>query len=518
MSSHLCKGCLAQLPLQLPRRPAAAAAAAAATSISLTRSPAQPPAFSTTHLRAAMPMQKKSNASRDQGPKFRERRSVLIPRKAIAKKQPMAPGELRAARERIVLGNANALAVPSLTDMTAQSLSLGQTADTLLVAGKMASFPMELLEPLKNARAFRPTQKWGLFLRPATMVRPETLRLARAMEEAEQARAAAVKVVTGRKGTGKSVLLAQAAAMALLRKWVVVPFPEAQDLVNGHTAYAPVRGLPDGRTKYVQKNAAAALLHRIAFSSADTLAALHVSQHHPALRALPLEPTTDLRTLACMGIDDPNVAWPVFQALWAELTATQPAEGLTGLRPFKQRPPVLLSVDNVAHWMKESKYRDADFKPVHAHDLLLVDFFLSAMSSPSALPNGGLVLAATSTSNAPSVESFSVLLDQLRARDAGIAPSAPSFPRINPYSTHEDARVLDLFGACTNSQVYEMLGLTKQETKTLMEYYAFSGLLRDKVDQASVAEKWTLSGGGVIGELERLALRLRTAPQPLPSS
>ncbi|KAI5285411.1 37S ribosomal protein S23 mitochondrial [Ascosphaera aggregata] len=460
--------------------------------------------FHSTSSRAALP-QKKS-ASHDNGPKFRERRSVLITRKAVVRKPPMQVGELRAARERIVLGNANALAVPTVKD-----LGLRNIADDAMV-GKILSFPMTLLDKLKNTKAFRTTQKWALFHRPATMIRRETFELARAMNDITETKTSAVRFVTGRKGTGKSVLLTQAMAMAFLKNWIVISIPEAQDLVNGHTAYAPVT--VGEKTKYVQTDAVAAMLHRIAFSNASVLSKLHISQHNPLLRSL--SPDTNLQTLAFMGIDDPTIAWTVFQALWIELTATAPAKGIEGMQEFKPRPPILLTVDNISHWMKETKYRDANFNPIHAHDLLLVEFFLKVMrstSESSALPNGGLVVFSTSTSNAPNVESFNVLLNQLKARDNGVATASPEFPRINPYS-NEDQRVLDLFNSCSQTQVFDIQGLTKQETKVLMEYYAFSGLLREKIDQTTVSEKWTLSGGGVIGELEKLALRLRTPPSP----
>lgn len=42
-----------------------------------------------------------------------------------------------------------------------------------------------------------------------------------------------------------------------------------------------------------------------------------------------------------------------------------------------------------------------------------------------------------------------------------------------------------------------------------MEYFAQSGILREQVNDNWVGEKWSLAGGGVVGELERLGRRLR---------
>ena len=57
--------------------------------------------------------------------------------------------------------------------------------------------------------------------------------------------------------------------------------------------------------------------------------------------------------------------------------------------------------------------------------------------------------------------------------------------------------------------VQRIKGLSKEEARGLMEYWAKSGILRQTVSEGLVGEKWTISGGGVIGELERGCLRMR---------
>ena len=47
------------------------------------------------------------------------------------------------------------------------------------------------------------------------------------------------------------------------------------------------------------------------------------------------------------------------------------------------------------------------------------------------------------------------------------------------------------------------------EARALMEYWAQSGVLRQRVDEKTVTAKWALAGNGVVGELERGALRMR---------
>jgi small subunit ribosomal protein S29 len=55
----------------------------------------------------------------------------------------------------------------------------------------------------------------------------------------------------------------------------------------------------------------------------------------------------------------------------------------------------------------------------------------------------------------------------------------------------------------------KLQGITKDEAKGVMEYYARSGLFREAVTDGAVSEKWTLAGSGIIGELEKASVRAR---------
>jgi small subunit ribosomal protein S29 len=169
--------------------------------------------------------------------------------------------------------------------------------------------------------------------------------------------------------------------------------------------------------------------------------------------------------------------------------------------------------------MKNSNYRTEDFELIHAHDLVLVKHFLSLISStgPSpALPNGGLVLYSTSASNNPTIYSFEVALKQLAARAAGVSTTSPDYPLSEPYRKI-DERVAALFSPGKSSsakdgqlELQQLGGLSKDEARGLMEYFAHSGILRENVSEEWVGEKWSLAGGGIVGELEKLGRRVRT--------
>ncbi|OAX82566.1 hypothetical protein ACJ72_03082 [Emergomyces africanus] len=467
--------------------------------------------FHTTAPAFALPMKKKTGSGRsDTGPKFRESRSARINKKVKREKpRPPAPGERRAAKERIVLSNTNALEIPNMQDLSVENMTNAE------LRGHIVGLPMALVDRLRGARAFKTTQGWSLFRRPATLFREETLELGKLIQsigdgESEMKGKTVKRIITGDKGTGKSVHLTQAMTLALLKNWVIVTIPEAQDLTIGHTAYAPSTTNPG---QYVQKDAAAQLLQRMVIANAPVLSKLHISQNHPNLK-MQIRPEMTLEQLAKIGIDDSTHAWSIFQALWSELTASEAAADIEGQKPFAPRPPMLITVDGLTHWMMNSKYRTADYEIIHAHDLALVNHFLSLLKSnrPSpALPNGGLLLFSTSTSNTPFIYTFEVLLDQLAARTADISTTSPEFPTVDLYR-RPDQRVLALLDDATDLMTQKLTGLSKEDSKGLLEYFALSGILREKLTEEFVSEKWTLSGMGIVGELEKLGKRVRVPP------
>ena len=126
-------------------------------------------------------------------------------------------------RKRVVLSNTNALEVKGMQDITETNVS-----DTAL-QGKVFGIPMHIVDQLKALEAFKPTQSWSLFRRPGTLWRSETIELGRDIEAitAGNARGKVVrKIMVGKRGSGKSVHLLQAMAMAILKGWVVINIPE----------------------------------------------------------------------------------------------------------------------------------------------------------------------------------------------------------------------------------------------------------------------------------------------------
>ncbi|KAK4192779.1 mitochondrial ribosomal death-associated protein 3-domain-containing protein [Podospora australis] len=438
--------------------------------------------FSTTAVNGNVPMRAKTPNPMAKEIGFRSGARLTIKKKKVNHNEGKAPapGERKAYRKKIVLSNDNALPVPWLKNMNAEHLASPQSA------GKVLSLPSELQDQLRASEAFQPSQNWGFFRKPSTLVRTETVDLVTRMQDSASEKKTLRLVVTGSKLVGKSTMLLQAMAHAYLNGWIVIHIPDAQELVNASTEYGRI---PETEpTQYMQPAYALKLLQAIKKANEKVLAKINTVSSHPELpQNIPVN--TPLLTLV-NAAKEAEGAWPVFHALWSELT-----------NPNANRPPVLFSLDGLSHIMKMSEYRSPSFELIHAHDLAFVRLFNDVLSGNLKFPNGGAVLASTSRSNAPRSPSMEISLAQRKAEQAGAAPE--ELPKKEPYFKGYDDRVEAVLKSV---EVMEVKGLTKPEARSIMEYWAASGMLRAAVDERTVSEKWTLAGNGVLGELERASL------------
>lgn len=115
------------------------------------------------------------------------------------------------------------------------------------------------------------------------------------------------------------------------------------------------------------------------------------------------------------------------------------------------------------------------------------------------------MLAAVSESNRPRVEAMELALAQIEGLE-GQGKAKGEVAR-DPFKAY-DARVMGVFEG-KGVQVQRMGGLGRSEARSLMEYWARSGIVRGVIGEKEVGEKWAISGGGVIGELERACVRMR---------
>lgn len=111
-------------------------------------------------------------------------------------------------------------------------------------------------------------------------------------------------------------------------------------------------------------------------------------------------------------------------------------------------------------------------------------------------------MAATTKSNGPLSYATELAITQRMERQAG--KEGKEVTKMDPWAK-TDLRAYESLQAAS---VMKLKGLSKAEARGLMEYWAASGLLRQRVDERTVTEKWTLAGNGIVGEIERGALRM----------
>jgi small subunit ribosomal protein S29 len=288
------------------------------------------------------------------------------------------------------------------------------------------------------------------------------------------------------------------------RHGVPTNFDQGQDLTQGHTSYQP----DESGKLYAQPQYAANLLNTIVKANEKVLSTMQISMKHDL--PMPVQSNISLARFAELGARDPEVAHQIYVALMKELSAPSKPDAGEG----QYRAPLLLGFDAIDHAMRLSKYLDANTNPIHAHDLAIVNTFARYMTGENPLPNGGMVLAAVSESNRAASATMDFLLDTKHGvKTNWVEPrfnphtgwKAEPMPKWNPYAPF-DERV----GKCLESaEAHKVEGLSKSEAKGLMEYYAMSGVLRSTITERLVSEKWSVSGGGIIGELERATVRMR---------
>jgi small subunit ribosomal protein S29 len=159
---------------------------------------------------------KKKNPHASTGP---AKKTLRISKKAFIKdSRPPGPGERKAFRKRLVLSNTNTPSV-ELADLSRENM--------LQKAG-VVGIPGTVVDSLRTSGAFKVSQGWSNYSRPAFLLRDEARDLAATMADIESSKKDVRQVVHGDRKTGKSAFLLQAMTMAFLRDWIVFSIPECK--------------------------------------------------------------------------------------------------------------------------------------------------------------------------------------------------------------------------------------------------------------------------------------------------
>lgn len=269
------------------------------------------------------------------------------------------------------------------------------------------------------------------------------------------------------------------------------PLLVAQDLTTACTDYAPI---PDTNPQqWMQSVYALKLMQNIRNANRAVLDRVYTTRSYEEFT----NPVAEGATLNALieSAREPDQAWPVFSALWHELTLKNESS---------PRPPLLFALDGLAFTMRVSDYRSTTFEPIHSHDLAIVRMFTDLLSGKIALPSGGAVIGATCRSNSARNPSMELAIERQLARQQGV-PEAELPPR-DPFSRLYDARTDEVMEGGNGLRVLDVRAVTKAEARALMEYWAASGMLRAVVNEREVTDKWQTGGNGIIGEMERAGL------------
>ncbi|KAF2759339.1 hypothetical protein EJ05DRAFT_485368 [Pseudovirgaria hyperparasitica] len=401
-------------------------------------------------------------------------------------KMQLRGDQRRQVRRSVILTNDNALEVHGIPKLERKAI------ESLEIEGKMVRLMDSTVDQLRAVEAFKHNQGWKYFRHPSMIMTKAAVKMVNTLKritdgvEPETVRT----VVIGETTCGKSTLLLQAIAAAFLKGWIVLNLPNSIDMVNAGIEYAPVPNTSP--VQYQQKTYSALLLTQLATANGPLLSKMQTTMSHPNL-TFPYANST-LKRLCDLGAQNNEMAWPIFRAVWAELT-----------KPSPTTPPILYTCDNVNELMKPSAYVDPDLKPIHAHDLLHVAHFMEHLSGAQTLSNGGMVLAAPTASGTSDIPTFSHCLRVIEAQQNGHTTKG-----WHPYKKADERVIRSLQGV----EVLRLNGLDKEEARTILNYYAASGMLRNLVDEKFVAEKWTLAGNGNVGQLEKLTVRTSSAKAP----
>ena len=252
--------------------------------------------------------------------------------------------------------------------------------------------------------------------------------------------------------------------------------------------------------KYVQRQYTSDLLSRILKANQGVLSKLEVSQKHEL--PIPLQENIALSGLADHGIRNVNIAWPVFEALWTELMSKE-----------VKRPPILLTLDGIANICRYSEYLTRDMHYIHSFDLSILDHFIGYLSGQRTLSNGGIVLASEDMSTRPTMKTLDLVIRQIESQqmEASGADGSANLPLYDPERPYDqiDPRVLK---ALRTANITRIERFSRDEVRSILQYYAQSGLLKETVTERFVTEMWSLAGGGNVSQVERGSIRMLALP------
>lgn len=350
-----------------------------------------------------------------------------------------------------------------------QSSSAAYTQENI---GTVFETPSNVTSQLYALDVLQSQGGYQYFSQLATVIREPSVDLSKVLVETPGPSDNRRIILDGPAGSGKSIVMLQAIALALQLKWVVVSIPRAELLIDSSQAYA----WDEKRGTWRQDVYMSELLGRIAEANKDVLQLQNTSKTFSFDRHTIPEKAT-LHKLVEIGSKDPTVAHAIYDAFIVEMN-------------LEGRPELLLTMDNLSITTVPSKYRDQEFRSIHPFDLEVVGRFVDYLNGNKRLTNGVVV---TNTSSRPACTDRALQI-------------ALGHARLSPFEVIDQRISAGIQGA----RVIAVNQYSSNEAKSVVQHYASAGLIRGYTATditESLVKQRTMMGGGLGREVLRSCLK-----------
>ncbi|PPQ75486.1 hypothetical protein CVT26_015908 [Gymnopilus dilepis] len=252
--------------------------------------------------------------------------------------------------------------------------------------------------------------EYQILTKPYTVVREITKQTVDFLQKARRQPSSGSRVVlTGRAGTGKSVLMLQAVEHCVQDGWVVVYIPRGIRLVDSTTSY-----IYDLRSQtYLQPAYSFQILQRMLTVNREPLASLQLADDL-VLEKQTISKGTTLERVIEYTISDKARALPQAAAILDAVMRSLDAQ---------KRFPVLLAVDEFQALYHKTTYRDPHFQRIQPYHLSIPRLIMEYASGKRSFSRGAVIgaLSLSQTSFTLPLE----LRDALDLEDLDAYPISP---------------------------------------------------------------------------------------------
>ncbi|OCF34889.1 mitochondrial carrier protein [Kwoniella heveanensis CBS 569] len=307
---------------------------------------------------------------------------------------------------------------------------------------------------------------------PASVIRQSTVELAQKLEEGKDRNSKDARfVLTGERGSGKSMLLLQTVAYACESGWIVLCNPRASEWTNSSSHY-----VYDSTTQtFSQWQSAQRILSTLSATNGNKLEAITLSSDVELAQGRMVEAGSSLDTLVQTGAKDDRVAVKALDAVMAVLEE-------------QTQYPVLWAIDEAQTLFTTSKYRTADYTPIEPYHLSTPRLALDFIAGRRTFSRGA-VITALSLSDPTTLPS--------PALNTALSLSSPR--PITPYTQLDPYHLAHASSGLNKIAV--PFGMNAAEASGMFELFARKGWAPGGTDQLFM-ESFTASGGNP-GELAR---------------